>query len=163
MMNYAETAIRIVSRGRPANLQPEEVGVEHDGKVYVYETPSDREDFRRWAESAWMEEFRWADAKSLWLGDMLWVEAWEEGCEWMDMLNPEPHNDLGPGAHFVCIFTDKDRARDYRKLLSKERRQGAINSGVRHKVTERRIKVDGAVVTVYCVTERRVSREVSDG
>ena len=67
------------------------------------------------------------------------------------------------GAHFVCIFDTKDEALAYRKLLSKERRQGAINKLDRHKVTERRIKVDGAVVTVYCVTERRVSREVSDG
>jgi hypothetical protein len=75
-----------------------------------------------------------------------------------NMLNPEPHNSLGPGAHFVCIFTDKYEAAAYRKHLSKERRQGAINSGVRHKVTERRIKVDGAVVTVYCVTERRVRK-----
>ena len=77
-MNYAETAIRIVSRGRPANLQPEAVGVEHDGKVYVYETPSDREDFRRWAENAWIEGERWGGAESLWLGDMLSVYALEE-------------------------------------------------------------------------------------
>ena len=76
-------------------------------------------------------------------------------------ISPEP-SPSRYGAHFVCIFETKDEALAYRKLLSKERRQGAkwrpetYWSGVRHKTTARRIKVDGAVVTVYCVTERRI-------
>ena len=72
-------------------------------------------------------------------------------------INPEP-SPSRYGAHFVRVFGTKDEALAYRKHLSKERRQGAISSGVRHKTTARRIKVDGAVVTVYCVTERRTER-----
>ena len=77
-MNYAATATRIVGRGRDQGLHPGEVGVGHDGKVYVYETPSDREDFRRWAEEAWIDAGRWGGAESFWHGDLLCIEALSE-------------------------------------------------------------------------------------
>jgi hypothetical protein len=71
----------------------------------------------------------------------------------MNCLNPEPVT-TGSGAHYVALFTSKAAAQAHRKALSAERRAGYIAHDVRHRVTRRVIKVDGASVVLWAVTER---------
>ena len=76
-------------------------------------------------------------------------------------IPPEPNNNMGPGAHYVCIFDNKREAQEHRKALTAERRAGHL-ADVRHRVTARKIKVEGAVVTVWVVTERRLQGAAAD-
>lgn len=76
-------------------------------------------------------------------------------------IQPEPNNTIGAGAHYVCIFDNKREAQEHRKALTTEKRVGHL-AGVHHRVTARKIKVEGAVVTVWVVTERRLQGAAAD-
>jgi len=69
----------------------------------------------------------------------------------MNCLNPDP---IGNGAHYVALFTARSAAQAHRKALSAERRAGYIAADVRHRMTRRVLKVDGASVVLWAVTER---------
>ena len=76
-------------------------------------------------------------------------------------IQPEPNKLFDAGAHYVCIFDNKRDAQGHRKALTAEKQAGHL-AGVRHRVTARKIQVEGAVVTVWVVTERRLQGAAAD-